>query len=348
LTLTRRSGLRLLGGAATAALLGPVLACGSRRLSSAGDGSRPRRVALLQYRESLPLQLTRDAFVASLAARGFPEGPRLQLVRRDAGGSQRRCRRLAAELVGARPDLLVALGTPSLMAAIAEAPSSLPIVFSYCSNPWAAGAGQSAHQHRHNVTGTVSTNPVDQQLQLARTLLPELTQVGLLYNPAEANAGFEAELLAQAAGAQQVQLLREPVAQPADLPLAWERLRRGQVQALMQVGDYTTQQGFARLAELAWAARLPLFGVDPAFAGLRGCLAVVGWDPCRDGRQAGALAARVLGGTPPAELPFERPGTPQVWLNAVTARHLGLSLPPALLAESTQVTAAATAAASCD
>ena len=172
MTLTRRSGLRLLGGAATAALLGPVLACGSRRLSSAGDGSRPRRVALLQYRASLPLQLTRDAFVASLAARGFPEGPRLQLVRRDAGGSQRRCRRLAAELVAARPDLLVALGTPSLMAAIAEAPSSLPIVFCYCSNPWAAGAGQSAHQHRHNVTGTVSTNPVDQQLQLARTLLP--------------------------------------------------------------------------------------------------------------------------------------------------------------------------------
>jgi len=348
LILTRRSGLRLLGGAATAALLGPLLGCGSRRLDSAGDGSRPRRVGLLQYRASLPLQLTRDAFVASLAARGFREGPRLQLLRRDADGSQRRCHRLAAELVRARPDLLVALGTPSLMAALAEAPSSLPIVFCYCSNPWAAGAGHSAHQHRPNVTGTVTTNPVDQQLQLARTVLPALTQVGLLYNPAEANASFEAELLAQAASAQQVQLQREPVAQPADLALAWERLRQGQVQALLQVGDYTTQQGFAQLAELAWAARLPLFGVDPAFAGLRGCLAVVGWDPCRDGRQAGVLAARVLGGTPPADLPFERPGRPQVWLNAATARHLDLRLPQAVLAEATLVPAAAAAAASCD
>ena len=78
---------------------------------------------------------------------------------------------------------------------------------------------------------------------------------------------------------------------------------------------------------------LPLRGVDPAFASLLGCLAVVGWDPRVDGERAGAMAARVLAGTPPAQLPFERPGEPQIWLNRATARDLGVVLPKDVVAQ---------------
>ena len=344
MTLSRRSGLRLLGGAAAAAALAPLLAC-RRQLQS--DAAGLRRVGLLQYQDSPPVQATRQALLASLAGRGYGVGRQIQLLQRDAGGRAATGRQQAAELVASRLDLLLAIGTPALLAALAEAPGHLPIVFCYCSNPWGAGAGRSASQHRANVTGTVTTNPVGDQLQLARTLVPGLTRVGLLYNPAEPNASFEAELLAQAADGQRVQLLREPVASASAVPQAWQRLQQGAPQALLQVGDYVTQQGFTRLAQLALAARVPLFGVDPAFAGVPGCLAVVGWDPCRDGRQAGELAAQVLAGTPPAQLPFERPGTPQTWLNPFTARRLGLTLPTAVLARSTVVQGPAGAATSC-
>jgi len=345
LTLSRRSGLRLLGGAASAAVLAPLLAC--RRGPQLGAAGL-RRVGLLQYQESPPVRATRQALLASLAGRGEGVGRQIQLLQRDAGGLPARSLQLAAELVASRLDLLLAIGTPSLLAAMAKAPRNLPIVFCFCSNPWGAGAGLSASQHRPNVTGTVTTNPMADQLQLARTLVPALTRVGLLYNPAEPNASFETELLAQAAEDQRVQLLREPVASASALPQAWQRLQQqGAPQALLQVGDYVTQQGFGRLAQLTLAARVPLFGVDPAFAGVPGCLAVVGWDPCRDGRQAGELAARVLAGTPPAQLPFERPGTPQIWLNPLTARRLGLALPRAVLARSTVVQGPAGAATSC-
>jgi putative ABC transport system substrate-binding protein len=344
LTLSRRSGLRLLVGAASAAALAPLVAC--RRRQQPG-GSAVRRVGLLQYQDSAPVAATRRALLASLAAAGYGMGRQIQVLQRDAGGRADRCRLQAAELVASRLDLLLAIGTPSLLAAMAAAPTHLPIVFCYCSNPWGAGAGRSASQHRPNVTGTVTTNPVADQLQLARTLVPGLARVGLLYNPAEPNASFEAELLAQAADGQRVELLRQAVDSPGDLPEAWQRLRQGAPQALLQVGDYVTQQGFDRLAQLALDARLPLFGVDPAFAGLPGCLAVVGWDPCRDGRQAGVLAARVLAGIPPADLPFERPGTPQIWLNPLTARRLGLALPATVLARAAVVQGPAAAATSC-
>ena len=270
------------------------------------------------------MRATRQALLASLAAQGYGVDRQIQLLQRDAGGRAARSRQLAAELVASRLDLLLAIGTPSLLAAKAEAP-----------------------RHRPHVTGTVTTNPVGDQLQLARTLVPGLNRVGLLYNPAEPNASFEAELLAQAAADQRVQLLRELVSSAGDLAQAWQRLQLGEPQALLQVGDYVTQQGFAQLAQLALAARMPLFGVDPAYAGVPGCLAVVGWDPCRDGRQAGVLAARVLAGTPPARLPFEQPGTPQIWLNPLTAPQLGLALPVAVLARSTVVQGPSTAATSC-
>ena len=334
----------MLGGAASAAVLAPLLAC--RRRPLPGEAGL-RRVGLLLYQSSLPVLATRQALLASLAARGYGVDRQIEVLQRDAGGRADRSRQQAAELVASRLDLLLAIGTPSLLAALAAAPGDLPIVFCFCSNPWGAGAAQSAGQHRPNVTGTVTTNPVGDQLQLARALVPGLNRVGLLYNPAEPNASFEAELLAQAADAQRVQLLRQAVASASDLPQAWQALQQESPQALLQVGDYVTQQGFSRLAQLALAARVPLFGVDPAFAGVLGCLAVVGWDPCRDGRQAGVLAARVLGGTSPAQLPIERPGTPQLWINPLTARRLGLELPPAVLARSTVVQGPASAATNC-
>ena len=344
MTLSRRSGLRLLAGAASATVLAPLVAC-HRRQQPGGSGVR--RVGLLQYQDSAPVAATRRALLASLAAGGYGVGRQIELLQRDAGGRADRCRLQAAELVASRLDLLLAIGTPPLMAAMAAAPTHLPIVFCYCSNPWGAGAGRSASQHRPNVTGTVTTNPVGDQLQLARTLVPGLARVGLLYNPAEPNASFEAELLAQAADSQRVELLRQAVDSPGDLPEAWQRLRQGAPQALLQVGDYVTQQGFARLAQLALAARIPLFGVDPGFAALPGCLAVVGWDPCHDGRAAGRLAARVLAGTSPAQVPFAWPGQPGIWLNPVTARRLGLVLPQALQAQALPLMAPATAATSC-
>jgi len=124
-----------------------------------------------------------------------------------------------------------------------------------------------------------------------------------------------------------VELLRQAVPSINDLPEAWHRLQQRAPQALLQVVDYVTQQGFDRLAQLALDARLPLVGVDPVFAGV--------------------LAGRVLAGASPADLPFERPGAPQRWLNPLTARRLGLALPATVLARAVVVQGPAAAATSC-
>jgi putative ABC transport system substrate-binding protein len=241
------------------------------------------------------------------------------------------------ELVAADVDLLVAIGTPALQAAIAVAPSSLPIVFCYCSNPWGAGAGGSATQHRANVTGTVTATAVEALLQLGQQLVPGLQQVGLLYNPAEPNASFDAERLAQAVAQQQLQLRREPVTVVGDLPEAMAQLQRQGVQALIKVEDFVTLQGFEQLGSLALQARLPLLADEPENAGVPGCLAVVGWGSLRDGQRAGELAGQILRGASPASLPIQPPGEPGLWLNAGTARQLRIPLPASLRRQATAV-----------
>ncbi|MEN9861935.1 MAG: hypothetical protein RLZZ515_2417 [Cyanobacteriota bacterium] len=335
MSLSRRSSLRLLAAAAGTAALAPLVACqpGGRRAGRTG----PWRLGVLQYLQVPAVEVTREGVLQGLAQNGFRPGQNLQVLLRQADGSPARCRRLAQELVAADIDLLVAIGTPALLAAIGAAPGSLPIVFCYCANPWGAGAGGSATEHRANVTGTVTTTAVGELLRVAQLLVPNLQQVGLLYNPAEPNSSFEAELLAQAVAQRQLQLVREVVTDLADLPEAFQLLQRQGVQALIKVEDYVTLEGFDQLAALALQARLPLLAEEPDDAGVLGCLAMVGWRSIQDGQRAGELASQVLRGTAPASLPMQPPGDPGLWLNRDTARRLGIPLPASLLTQAQAV-----------
>ena len=335
MSLSRRSSLRLLAAAAGGAALAPLVACqrGNRRRGGAG----PWRLGILQYVQVPAVDVTREGVLQGLALHGFQPGQNLQVLLRQADGSPARCRSLARELVAADVDLLVAIGTPALQAAIAVAPSPLPVVFCYCANPWGAGAGRSATYHLANVTGTVTATAVETQLRLAQQLVPDLQQVGLLYNPAEPNSSFDAERLAQAVAQQQLQLLREPVITVGDLPEAFAQLQRQGIQALIKVEDYVTLTGFQRLASLALQARLPLLADEPDDAGVPGCLAAVGWGSLQDGERAGDLAGQILRGASPATLPIQPPGEPGFWLNRDTARRLGRPLPASLLAQARAV-----------
>ncbi len=335
MTVSRRSSLRLLTAGAVGAGFAPLLGCRARRRQ--GPAAGPWRLGVLEYLAAPAIEVTRQGVMQGLAENGFREGGNLRVLRRQADGDLGRCRRRARELVAAQLDLLVAIGTPALLAAIAAAGTQLPIVFCYCANPWGAGAGGSASDHRPNVTGTVTTTAVEAMLRVGAQLVPGLQRVGLAYNPAEPNSGFEAELLAQAVAQRHWQLVREAVTSTADLPQAVARLQRQGVQALVKVEDYVTLEGFGQLAALALKARLPLLADEPDDAGVPGNLAVVGWTSQQDGRRAGELASQVLRGTSPQTIPIQAPGEPGLWLNRGTARRLGIALPAALLAQAQAV-----------
>jgi putative ABC transport system substrate-binding protein len=330
MAIRRRRALQLLPMAAAAAMLPSACRPGPR-------ANGPLTLGVLQFQRARPPDACREGFVAGLAQGGFGARQGVRLLQRCADGSMATAHARVEELLRQPLRLLVAVGTPALQACLQQAPPTLPVVFCYCSNPWGAGAGRTFSDHRPNVTGTVSTNPVAEQLRLALQLQPGLHTLGLVYDPAQANASFEAELLRGAAAERRLQVLAEPVAGPSEVAGAVQRLLAREVEAFVKVADYATIGAFAVLAGAALAAGVPVYSVDPVDIAVPGCLAVLGWDPRSDGLQAAALAVRVLRGTAPAGLPFEPARDPQLLLNALTARRLGIRLPASLRARAERV-----------
>lgn len=297
----------------------------------------PPRLGLLQFVRAEPPDAARQGFLAGLVQGGFGPAQGVAVLQRFAGGSLATARRQVDELLHQRVEMLVAVGTPALQACLQQAPHHLPVVFCYSSNPWGVGAGRSYGEHRRNVTGTVSTNPVADQLALVHQLQPELQRLGLIYDPAQANASFEAELLRGEAAERDLLVEAEPVTGPSEVAKAAQRLLDREVEAFVTVGDYATMQAFDHLAAVALRARVPVYSVEAANVSVPGCLAVVGWDPRSDGLQAAALAVKVLRGTSPGDLPFEQATDQLLLLNALTAQRLGIGLPASLRARADRV-----------
>jgi putative ABC transport system substrate-binding protein len=237
-------------------------------------------------------------------------------------------------------DLILAIGTPPLQAAMKEAPSSLPVVFCYCSNPWGAGAGTppgGVGQHKPNVVGTIGTNPVGKELDLARSFNPALKTVGLIFNPGEPNSEYEAKVLRDAAAERGITVIEQSVANSGEVLQAAQVLAGKGIEAFVKIGDYATIQGFGSIAKVGLEKKIPVYSVDADDIKLPGCLATIGWAYFDDGYAAGKLAVRVLKGESPAKMAFEPLTKTELMENPATAAAIGVTLPEELIKEAQKV-----------
>ena len=335
MTLPRRRFLALAGAGLGSSLV--LASCG--RLG----GNTPRKgplIGLLQMVDAPPPNLTREGFEEALAAAGYRNGETVTFLRKDAAGELPNTTLVMKQFLAENVDMVLAVGTPPLQAAMKVMPESIPVVFCYCSNPWGAGAGTppgGVGQHRPNVVGTVGTNPVGQELDLAREVNPALKTVGLIFNPGEPNSDYEAKILRKEAQERGITLLEQAVANSGEVQQAAKALAEKQVEAFVKIGDYATIQAFAAICKVGLEHRIPVYSVDPPDIQLPGCLAVIGWNYRDDGAAAGRLAVRVLKGESPATMAFEPLTKTDLLVSLATAKAIGVSVPDALLKRADQV-----------
>jgi len=335
MTLPRRRFLALAGASLGGSLL--LGSCG--RLG----GKPPRKgplIGILQMVDAPPPNLTRQGFEEALAAAGYRDGETVSLLRRDAAGELPNTTLVMKQFLAEQVDMVVAVGTPPLQAAMKVMPESTPVVFCYCSNPWGAGAGTppgGVGQHRPNVVGTVGTNPVGKELDLAREVNPALQTVGLIFNPGEPNSDYEAKILRKEAQQRGITLLEQAVANSGEVQQAAKALAEKKVEAFVKIGDYATIQAFAAICKVGLEQRIPVYSVDPPDIQLPGCLAVIGWNYRDDGAAAARLALQVLKGESPAQMAFEPLTTTDLLVSLATSKAIGVTLPDALLKRADQV-----------
>jgi len=337
MSLDRRSFLALMGAGLGSSVL--LTACGRKPGDRMAKVKGPS-ISMLQMVDAPPPNEVRRGFIAALAKAGYVEGKSVNFTQKDAAGELPNTTLIMKKFVADKPDLVFAIGTPPLQAAMKEVPGTVPVVFAYSSNPWGAGAGTppgGVGQHRPNVVGTIGTNPVGQELDLAKQLVPDLKTVGLIYNPGEPNSEFEAKLLKEEAARRGITVEEQSVANSGEVLQAAEALAQRKVQAFVKIGDYATIQGFGSIAKVGLKNKIPVISVDADDIKFPGTLATLGWAYFDDGYAAGELAVKVLKGESPAKMAFVPLTKIDILLNRSTAKAIGVDFSDALVAKATKV-----------
>jgi len=335
MSLRRREFIALTGAGLGSSLL--LAACGRF------GGSKPRKgpvIGMLQMVDAPPPNLTRLGFEEALAAAGYKDGETVTYLQKDAAGELPNTTLVMQQFLGEKVDMVLAVGTPPLQAAMKVMPESVPVIFCYCSNPWGAGAGKppgGVGQHRPNVVGTIGTNPVGQELDLAMEINPAIKRVGLIYNPGEPNSGYEADILRQEAAKRGLTIEAQSVANSGEVLQAAQALAQNKVEAFVKIGDYATIQAFNAICKVGLENKIPVYSVDPPDIELPGCLGVIGWNYRDDGMAAGKLAVRVLKGESPATMAFEPLTKTDLLVSKATAKAIGVTLPEALIQRANKV-----------
>jgi putative ABC transport system substrate-binding protein len=274
-----------------------------------------------------------DALSKELQRLGWVEGRNLTVEKRGAGGQPDRLPALAAELVGLKPDIIVAVG-PQPNRAAKNAAGSIPIVMVAVADPVAVGLVQSLSRPGGNVTGLATLVPggfIGKQLQLLKEALPRATRIAALVNPGNEihQKSFPKEIPPAAARlGVQIQVIEVPTA--AALDGAIEAAVRGHAEGLLVVGDPIFHIPPQLLPDLAARARLPAIYLLREMVQAGGLMSYGPDFLDMYGRAAGYVD-RILKGARPSDLPIEQPTKFELVINLKTAKSLGLTIPQSIL-----------------
>jgi len=281
------------------------------------------------------VQRTIDVFRQGLHELGYQDG-QITMDYRSAEAHQERLPDLAAELVRLRPDVIVALASQSAQAA-ADATKTIPIV-TVTNDPVAVGFATTIRRPTRNITGLSLMAPelVGKQLELLKEVVPTLSRVAVLGNPANPGNVFMLGHVETAARAVGIRLQPLQARDAREINRAFEAMKRDRADALLVLVDPVLGSHRETIAHLATKAHLPaVYGVT-TYAETGG-LIVYSANLFDLYRRAAIYVDKILKGVKPADLPVEQPTKFELVINLKAAKALGLTIPPSLLARADQV-----------
>jgi len=280
-----------------------------------------------------------EAFWREMSKLGWIEGKNITVEYRFAEQNFERLPELAADLVRLKLDLIVVAGTPSALAA-KKATSTVPIVITNTGNPVAAGLVASLARPGGNITGLVSLGPElnTKRLEILKEAVPKLARVGLLW-PSGGGVGADLQLkeLRPAAAALKLRLEEiETQLDPNGLESTFQTAKQKKVEAIMTITSRPFLAERKLIVELAGKYRWPAIYFQREFVD-EGGLMSYGVDYLDLYRHSALYVDKILKGAKPADLPVEQPTKFEFIINLKTAKQIGLTIPPNVLARADKV-----------
>jgi putative tryptophan/tyrosine transport system substrate-binding protein len=287
-----------------------------------------KSVALTAIVEHPALDAARDGVKDELKAAGFETGKNLKFQYQSAQGNTGTAAQIARKYVGERPDVVVALATPSAQAVVA-ATKDIPVVYSAVTDPVAAKLVKTMEASGTNVTGVSDLSPLSKHVELIRKVAPKATRIGVIYSPGEANSVAIVQALKKEVGAAGLTLVEAPAARTVDVASAAQNLV-GKVDVIYAPTDNNVMSAFEAIVKVAQQAKLPVVAADTD-AVKRGATAALGLNYYDLGRQTGKVVVRILNGEQAGTIASQVSNTFELHVNPAAAQKQGVALSDELI-----------------
>lgn len=312
----------------TVALLMSVTAC------SGTGSSKVIRIGIVQIVEHPSLNTIREAFIEQLASKGFKEGENIEIDYQNAQGEQTNLNTICQKFVADKCNLIVAIATPSAQAA-ANMTQDIPVLFSACTDPIGSGLVANLEKPGGNVTGTSDAVSAEKIMELAKRITPDIKKIGALYNSSETNSISVINNLKEYAAKNGMEVIEGTVTNSSEVQQVTQSLA-GKVDAIFSPIDNTIADAMPVVAQVTESTKMPMYvGADSMVND--GGLATYGVNYTVLGQETGNMAAEILNGTKPGDIPVRTISDVEIYVNVATAEAIGVTIPADVLSEAAEV-----------
>ena len=308
-------------------LMAAVVALGALSGCTSAQGDDIKKVSVVQIVSHSSLDTIRDSFSDEMEQLGYTEGE-IELEYYDAGNDTSTLDSILSTASGDGSDVIVAIATPTAQSAARYA-EEIPIVFAAVSDPIGAGLTASLEEPDKNITGTMDDIQVDQILEAALEIDPDMQRLGVIYNASEANSVTNIEKAKTFCEENGIELQEVTVTSTNDVQQAVTTLA-GSCDAIFSPNDNTVASAMSAAAQAALEAGIPYYvGADSMVSD--GGFLTVGIDYEELGRETARMVEQVLQGTDVADIPIVQFKTDlSIYVNASTMEAFGRTLPASI------------------
>jgi len=308
------------------------------------EAQQPKKVPRIGYLSAIGdpntpiLSPNFDAFRQGLHDLGHVEGKNLVIEYRYIQGKIDQIPALVAEFVGLKVDILVLANVEAIRAA-KQATKTIPIVMLINVDPVATGIVDSLARPGGNITGLsrLVRDLSGKRLELLQEVVPGISRVGVLWDPDSPSSVIGFKEYETVAPALKIQLQSLEVRGPSpDLEGTFQAAAKGRANALITIRNPVTQRYAKQIADLAIKNRLPSMYEGSDYVEAGGLASYIASD-AESFRRAATYVDKILKGTKPADLPVEQPTRFEFVINLKTAKQIGLTIPPNVLARADKV-----------
>jgi putative ABC transport system substrate-binding protein len=289
---------------------------------------RPIKIGISQLVQHPALDSACEGFIEALKEAGYEDGKNIKIDEQNAQGDVNNAQTIARKFADEKVDMILAIATPAAQAA-ANVTKDIPILITAVTDPVEAGLAKSLDKPGTNVTGTTDMNPVYDQVELAKILVPDIKKLGVLYNSGEPNSKIQVDIAKEAAEKQGLTIIEATVSNSSEVNQATQSLI-GRVEAIYVPTDNTIVSAIGAVIKVANDGNIPVIGSELGQVEA-GAIATKGLDYKKLGKQTGEIAVKIIKGEKPQDIPIEGSKDVSLIINKKAAIVLGITIPKDLL-----------------